>query len=132
MAEYQQLEEALQSCEEKFSKAFRESPLILALSSAGDHRYIDVNDTFERISGWNRNEIGPGRSWNWPNHHEGTREHAWWKTLDRIARKARHDNSRSCTHQLQNYLMPQILRADKIDCSTSFVPHHEKWPSEYL
>jgi PAS domain S-box-containing protein len=58
MTEYQQLEEALRECEEKFfSKAFRDSPLILTLASAKDDRYIAVNDTFERITGWNRNEI---------------------------------------------------------------------------
>jgi PAS domain S-box-containing protein len=57
MPEYHQIEEALKECEEKFSKAFRESPLILTLTRAKDHRYIDVNDTFERITGWNRDEV---------------------------------------------------------------------------
>jgi len=57
MTDYRQIEEALKKCEEKFSKAFRESPLVLTVTSAEDDRYIDVNDTFERITGWNRNEI---------------------------------------------------------------------------
>jgi PAS domain S-box-containing protein len=50
-------EEALRKSEEKFSKAFRESPLVLTLTSANDHRYIEVNDTFERITGWGRDEV---------------------------------------------------------------------------
>ncbi len=50
-------EEGLKKSEEKFSKAFRESPMALTLTSAIDHRYIDVNETFERITGWRRDEI---------------------------------------------------------------------------
>jgi PAS domain S-box-containing protein len=50
-------EEGLKKSEEKFSKAFRESPMALTLTSARDHRYIDVNETFERITGWRREEI---------------------------------------------------------------------------
>lgn len=50
-------EEALRQSEEKFSKAFRQSPLGIAITSAADHRYIDVNDTFERVSGWRREEV---------------------------------------------------------------------------
>lgn len=50
-------EQALKSSEEKFAKAFRQSPMVLALSSAKDHRYIEVNETFERITGWGRDEV---------------------------------------------------------------------------
>jgi PAS domain S-box-containing protein len=50
-------EEALQKSEEKFSKAFRESPMALTLTSAIDERYIDINDTFEQITGWTRLEV---------------------------------------------------------------------------
>jgi PAS domain S-box-containing protein len=50
-------DEALKKSEEKFSKAFRESPMALTLTSAKDHRYIDVNETFERITGWRRDEV---------------------------------------------------------------------------
>ena len=51
------IEEALRKSEEKFSKAFRESPMALSLSSVNDHRYIDVNESFERITGWSRDEV---------------------------------------------------------------------------
>jgi len=50
-------EEALKKSEEKFSKAFRESPMSLTLTSAIDHRYLDVNETFEQMSGWHRDEV---------------------------------------------------------------------------
>ena len=50
-------EEALQKSEEKFSKAFQRSPMALALTSAADLRYIDVNASFERFSGWRREEL---------------------------------------------------------------------------
>ena len=51
------MEEAVRKSEEKFSKAFRESPLAFSLTSTKDHRYIEVNETFERITGWSRSEI---------------------------------------------------------------------------
>jgi len=49
-------EEALKRSEEKFSTAFRESPLALTLTSAVDHRYIEVNDAFQKITGWTGDE----------------------------------------------------------------------------
>ena len=50
-------EEALKKSEEKFSKAFRESPMALAVTRMKDDRYIDVNDTYEQMTGWRREEI---------------------------------------------------------------------------
>jgi len=50
-------EEALRKSEEKFSRAFRESPLGFTLTSTKDHRYIEVNETFERMTGWSREEL---------------------------------------------------------------------------
>jgi PAS domain S-box-containing protein len=57
ITERKQVEEALKRSEEKFSRAFRESPMSLTLTSAKDHRYVDVNQTFERITGWQRDEV---------------------------------------------------------------------------
>ena len=57
ITERKQVEEALKKSEEKFSKAFRQSPMALTLTSVKDHRYIDVNETFERITGWRRDEV---------------------------------------------------------------------------
>ena len=43
--------------EEKFSKAFRRSPLSITIVSAIDDRYIDVNEAFEIHTGWKRDEV---------------------------------------------------------------------------
>jgi len=55
--EHTQAEDALKRSEEKFSKAFRQSPMALTLTSARDHRYLDVNETFERMTGWQHDEV---------------------------------------------------------------------------
>ena len=57
ITERKKVEEALRTSEEKFSKAFRQSPLAVALINARDHRYIDVNETFEEMTGWRRDEV---------------------------------------------------------------------------
>jgi PAS domain S-box-containing protein len=56
ITERKQVEEALRVSEEKFSKAFRESPLSISITGAESHRYMEVNETFERVTGWKREE----------------------------------------------------------------------------
>ena len=51
------VEEALEKSEEKFSKAFRESPMAVTLTRVRDHHYLDVNESFERWTGWRRDEV---------------------------------------------------------------------------
>jgi PAS domain S-box-containing protein len=57
ITECKHAEEGLKKSEEKFSKAFRASPMVLTLTSAKDHRYLDITETFERITGWSRDEV---------------------------------------------------------------------------
>ena len=57
ITERKQTEEALRESEEKFSKAFQHSPMTLSITRAKDSRYIDVNPTFESLSGWRREEV---------------------------------------------------------------------------
>jgi PAS domain S-box-containing protein len=57
ITERKRAEEALKSSEEKFSKAFRESPLAVTLTNMQNHRYLEVNETFERLIGWRRDEV---------------------------------------------------------------------------
>jgi len=57
VTESKRIEEALKKSEEMFSKAFRQSPLMLTLTSAKDGRFIEVNETKERITGWSREEF---------------------------------------------------------------------------
>jgi len=49
--------EALRKSEENFSKAFTQGPMALTLTSAKDHRYLDVNVAFELLTGWRRDEV---------------------------------------------------------------------------
>jgi PAS domain S-box-containing protein len=57
ITERKQVQEALKKSEEKFSKAFQHGPMALTLTNAKGHRFIDVNETFERITGWRRDEV---------------------------------------------------------------------------
>lgn len=50
-------ETELRKSEEKFSKAFQRSPLAFTLASLVDYRFIEVNDTFQRYTGWQRDEV---------------------------------------------------------------------------
>jgi PAS domain S-box-containing protein len=52
-----QAEENLRKSEEKFAKIFRESPSALSLISSETHCYLDVNETFARLSGCTRTEL---------------------------------------------------------------------------
>ncbi len=57
ITERRQAGEALKKSEEKFAKAFRHSPVGLSITTVKDHRYIEINETFERATGWRRDEI---------------------------------------------------------------------------
>jgi PAS domain S-box-containing protein len=51
------VENELRKSEEKFSKTFKQSPVSMTLTSLRDHRYLDVNETFEKITGYQREEV---------------------------------------------------------------------------
>jgi len=53
----QEANEALRRSEERFVKAFRASPVPLLLQSAGDERYVDVNESFLQLTGFKREEV---------------------------------------------------------------------------
>ena len=50
-------EEALRESEDRFTKAFRFSPAALAITGIEDGTFIDVNDGWERLMGYARDEI---------------------------------------------------------------------------
>jgi len=52
-----QIEEALRLSEERFSTAFRTSPIPLAIQSVSGEKYVDVNIGFEAITGFARDEL---------------------------------------------------------------------------
>jgi PAS domain S-box-containing protein len=57
ITERKRAEEALKKSEEKFSKAFRLSPMAITLASVKDHRFLEVNEAFERVTGWRRDQV---------------------------------------------------------------------------
>ncbi|RAM52513.1 MAG: histidine kinase, partial [Hapalosiphonaceae cyanobacterium JJU2] len=57
ISEPKQTEIALQSLAEKFSKAFRCSPDPITISTLKEGRYIEVNDSFVQLSGYQPSEV---------------------------------------------------------------------------
>ncbi len=51
-----QAESALRQSEEKFFKAFQCNPDLMAISTLNEGRYVEVNDAFVRITGYERQE----------------------------------------------------------------------------
>ncbi len=50
-------EDALRRSEERFSKAFRSNPLAIAISTEAEGRYLDVNEAFLDLLGYQRKEV---------------------------------------------------------------------------
>jgi two-component system cell cycle sensor histidine kinase/response regulator CckA len=50
-------EEKLRKSEERFSKAFRSSPLAITISTETDGRYLDVNEAFLQVLGYKRDDV---------------------------------------------------------------------------
>ena len=50
-------EEALRESEEKFSRAFMAVPNLLIVATLPYERYVEVNEAFEQICGWRREEV---------------------------------------------------------------------------
>ncbi|HKQ73239.1 MAG TPA: ATP-binding protein [Blastocatellia bacterium] len=72
-----QSQEALRASEWKFSAAFEQSPLALAITSLDDERLVEVNESYVRLTGYTRDEaigrtseelkiwVDPGRRAEW-------------------------------------------------------------------
>lgn len=57
ITEHRRTEEALRLSGEKFSMIFRSSPDWIAISTLFEGRFIDVNDAFQQITGYTREEV---------------------------------------------------------------------------
>lgn len=57
VTERRQSEERLRQSEERFSKAFRASPLAITISTMAEGRYVDVNPAFLQLVGYSRDEL---------------------------------------------------------------------------
>jgi PAS domain S-box-containing protein len=51
------IEEKLRNSEEKFRKSFEAHPGMVGISNLDDGRYIDINQNFSKLLGWNRDEV---------------------------------------------------------------------------
>jgi PAS domain S-box-containing protein len=56
-AKAKQAEEALRLSEERFSKAFNQSPAAISITCLSDGKYVDVNQTFLELFGYSRDEV---------------------------------------------------------------------------
>ena len=57
IAQKELVEGALRHSEERFSKAFRASPIALAIHALGQGNFLDVNDRFVEMTGFSREEL---------------------------------------------------------------------------
>ena len=57
VTERRRTEQALRESEEKFSKLFFSNPSWMAVTTLEEGRYLDVNDAFEEITGFDREEV---------------------------------------------------------------------------
>lgn len=57
IAERSQAENQLRLSEERFAKAFKSSPIPMSIQSLRDYRYLDVNDGYLEMTGYQRQEL---------------------------------------------------------------------------
>ena len=57
VAARKQAELAVQASEEKFSRAFRCSPIAMTITSLADNRFLEANQAFEKLSGFSADEL---------------------------------------------------------------------------
>jgi PAS domain S-box-containing protein len=57
VSERKQAEKALRDSEEKFSRAFHASPDAMTISALEDSRFLEVNESFLRLTGYPREEV---------------------------------------------------------------------------
>jgi len=57
ITEKKEAEKSLYESEEKFSKIFHTSPIPISISTFEEGRFIDVNESFLRLTGYNRSEV---------------------------------------------------------------------------
>ncbi|HKP85457.1 MAG TPA: PAS domain S-box protein [Blastocatellia bacterium] len=89
--ERKRAEDALRASEELFSKAFNASPLAMSITRFSDRRFIDVNDSFLRVTGYDREDF-LGRS---------GPEMGIWPTPEERARVPRIDESQSSVRGIE-------------------------------
>jgi len=57
ITERKKVEESLKKSEEKFFKAFRTSPIAICITRVSDGKFIELNESLEKLSGYSRTEL---------------------------------------------------------------------------
>jgi len=57
ISERKRAEEELRKSEDRFSKAFRQSPIAITISTEVEGRYLDANESFLRMTGYPRSDV---------------------------------------------------------------------------
>ncbi len=57
VTEQKRAEEELRKSEDRFSKAFRQSPLAITISTEADGMYLDANESFLKMTGYTREDV---------------------------------------------------------------------------
>jgi PAS domain S-box-containing protein len=98
ITERKMMESALRESEEKFSKAFSSSPDVISILNLRDRRFIDINDSFTRYTGYTREEVighTPAQINIWANPEERKRVLAILNEKGRVRNKEIHTLTKS-------------------------------------
>lgn len=109
---HKRAEQALRESEAKFSKSFHTNPAAIVIADLTGELYLDVNETFERITGYRREEI-VGHGWSqvrlWADPHERD------KALNRILKEGRLRNFEFVFRKKTGELGTGLLSAELIE-----------------
>jgi diguanylate cyclase (GGDEF)-like protein/PAS domain S-box-containing protein len=106
-----QMQDDLRDSEERYRKAFQTSPDAVNITRLADGRYVDVNEGFERITGWQHDEV-VGKT--------ATELHLWGDTADRqrmvdaLQRDGRCSNLEANFVKKNGDIFPGLMSAEKI------------------
>ena len=107
----QQMQNALRDSEERYRKAFQTSPDAVNITRMVDGLYVDVNEGFERITGWQHDEV-VGKS--------STELHLWddpqvrQRLVDDLKRDGRCSNLEANFVKKNGDVFPGLVSAEKV------------------